>query len=152
MTIVSNSKIFIDTNILFYANNPSDEFGAIASDKINALARSNNELIISGQILREYAAVTFRNSLYHKLKMSEIIPKVLGNIEVFRSSFTVIYEDDEIVSSWIELLPKITTSKDVFDFNIAATLKVAGIEYIFTHNVSDFEKFSDWLTVIPLVE
>lgn len=45
----------------------------------------------------------------------------------------------------------LTTSKDVFDFNIAATLQVHGIENILTHNERDFVKFSEWLTVLPLI-
>jgi predicted nucleic acid-binding protein len=40
---------------------------------------------------------------------------------------------------------------DIFDFNIAALLKSDRIGYILTHNVRDFEKFNDWLTIIPLI-
>ena len=42
--------------------------------------------------------------------------------------------------------------KVVFDFNIAALLKDEGIGYVFTHNVRDFEKFNDWLTIVPLID
>lgn len=76
---------------------------------------------------------------------------MLKNIAIFRKDFIVISETDDTLDAWLLLLPQITTSKDVFDFNIAATLQSAGLDHILTHNVSDFKKFSTWLTVIPML-
>lgn len=152
MTVVSNTNIFIDTNILFYANNPTDILGEKAINKINTLVEANNDLFISGQIIREYTAVTIRNAQYHKLPIDTIIQKVLANVATFRRDFSVLHAKDDTLDNWVRLLPKLTTAKDVFDFNIAALLKSEGIGYILTHNVRDFEKFTDWLTVIPLLD
>jgi hypothetical protein len=76
---------------------------------------------------------------------------VLNNIATFRRNFIVVGEKTDNLDNWLALLPQITTSKDVFDFNIAATLRSEGIDHILTHNVSDFKKFSSWLTVLPLI-
>lgn len=151
MKTTSKTKIFIDTNILFYANNPSDAFGAQAIARINELAENDNMLIISTQIIREYTAATLRNAQFHKLPMEATIKTVLNNIATFRRDFTVLIEQADILDNWLSLLPQITTSKDVFDFNIAATLKSEGIHHILTHNINDFSKFSSWLTVLPLL-
>jgi predicted nucleic acid-binding protein len=151
MMTVFNTKIFIDTNILYYANNPADAFGAQAIAKLDELAQNSNELIISTQVIREYTATTLRNAQYHKLPLDPIVKIILKNIATFRKDFTVISETGDTLDNWLLLLPKITTSKDVFDFNIAATLQTEGIKHILTHNTSDFKKFSDWLTVIPLI-
>ena len=152
MKTVSNTKIFIDTNILFYANNPADVFGEQAIARINELASNGNVLIISTQIIREYAAVTLRNAQYHKLPLDLTITTVQNNIATFQRDFIVVGEKSDVLSNWLSLLPQITTSKDVFDFNIAATLLSEGINHILTHNVSDFDKFSSWLTVLPLIK
>ena len=152
MKTVSNTKIFIDTNILFYANNPADVFGERAIARINELASNGNELIISTQIIREYAAVTLRNAQYHKLPLDLTINTMQNNIAAFQRDFIVVGEKSDVLSNWLSLLPQITTSKDVFDFNIAATLLSEGINHILTHNVSDFDKFSSWLTVLPLIK
>ena len=152
MKVVSNKRVFVDTNILFYASNPVDEFGLLAVNKLNELIDANNELLISGQVIREYAVVTFRNALYHKLSMKDTIEKVLANITTFRNNFTTLHESENSLDNWVGLVPKLTTSKDVFDFNIAALLKDEGIGYVFTHNVRDFEKFNDWLTIVPLID
>ncbi len=151
MKTVSNTRIFIDTNILFYANNPADPFGSQAIARINELADRDNELIISTQVVREYTAITLRNAQYNKLPMQETVLRVLNNVAAFRRDFTVINETSDTLDNWLSLLPQITTSRDVFDFNIAATLQSAGINHILTHNVSDFKKFSNWLTVLPLI-
>jgi predicted nucleic acid-binding protein len=151
MKTVSKTRIFVDTNILFYANNPADAFGSQAIARINELALADNSLIISTQIIREYTAVTLRNAQFHKLPFDSALQTVLKNVAIFRSEFTVVGEKSDNLDNWLSLLPQITTSKDVFDFNIAATLLSENISYILTHNVSDFKKFSSWLNVLPLI-
>jgi predicted nucleic acid-binding protein len=151
MKTVSKTQIFIDTNILFYANNPSDAFGSQAISRINECVAADNTLIISTQIIKEYTAVTLRNAQFHKLPFETALQTVLNNIAIFRREFIVVGEKTDNLDNWIALLPQITTSKDVFDFNIAATLRSEGISHILTHNVSDFKKFSNWLTVLPLI-
>jgi len=150
MKIVSDTQIFIDTNILYYANDPNASFGDQAIKRIQELAAANNELFISTQIIREYAHVTLRNALYHNLDLQASIESVLNNISIFQRDFTVIYDSPKILTDWKSLLLSLTTYKDVFDFNIASTLRTNGINHLLTHNEKDFEKFSDWLTVIPL--
>jgi predicted nucleic acid-binding protein len=151
MKTVSKTRIFLDTNILYYANNPADAFGSQAVARINQLVEADNTLIISTQIIREYTAVTLRNAQFHKLPFETALQTVLNNIAIFRREFIVVGEKKDNLDNWIALLPQITTSKDVFDFNIAATLRSEGIGHILTHNVSDFRKFSNWLTVLPLI-
>lgn len=151
MKTVSNARIFVDTNILFYANNPADAFGLQAIARINELSKADNELIISTQVIREYTAVTLRNAQHHKIPMNNAVGTVLNNVAIFRRDFTVVGEKSDTLDKWLSLLPQITTSRDVFDFNIAATLQSEKISHILTHNVSDFNKFSSWLTVLPLI-
>lgn len=151
MMTVSDSRVFVDTNILFYANDPASAFGLQALSRINELASLNNEMIISSQVIREYALATLRNAVYHKLDLQSSIASVTRNIARFQRDFEVLYDGPEVIENWLALLPMLTTSKDVFDFNIAATLEVHGIEHILTHNERDFVKFSDWLTVLPLI-
>ena len=80
---VSDSRIFVDTNILFYANDPTEAFGLQAINRINELAQLNNELFISAQILKEYANVTLRNAIYYKLDLPPNIIIVRNNITRF---------------------------------------------------------------------
>ncbi|WP_148650020.1 type II toxin-antitoxin system VapC family toxin [Nostoc sp. NIES-3756] len=40
--------------------------------------------------------------------------------------------------------------KQVHDANIVATMLVYGIPQLFTHNTTDFARFSELITVLPL--
>ena len=150
MKTVSNEKIFIDTNILFYANNPTLPFGIQARFRINELAELNNNLIISTQIIKEYASVTLRNVIYNKLDLNKGINDLIENVKQFHIDFEIVHDNEMVLRHWLGLLPLLKSGKDVFDFNIAATLKSNNIHYLFTNNISDFKKFDDWLTIIPL--
>lgn len=151
MKTVFDSRIFVDTNILYYSNNPSDVFGQQSIERVNELSSQNNELLISPQILREYANATLRNAIFQKLDLKSSIEDVIWNIARFRRDFEVLPESPEVFENWLRLLPALTTNRDIFDFNIAATLQAHQISHILTHNVSDFSKFSSWLTVLPLI-
>lgn len=147
---VSDTRIFLDTNILYYANDPETSFGAQALARITDLASANNELIVSSQVLREYAHATLRNAIYHKFDLPYSIEAVTKNIRIFQRDFSVLYDGPDVLQNWLAALPLLTTNKDVFDFNIAATLQTHGISYLLTHNASDFAKFNTWLIVLPL--
>jgi len=151
MKTVSDDRVFVDTNILFYANDPLSTFGTQAIFRINELASLNNEMVISSQVIREYAAVTLRNAVYHKLDLPTSIAAVSRNIARFQRDFEVLYDGPDVLQNWLTLLPALTTGKDVFDFNIAATLQTHGIQNILTHNEKDFIKFGSWLNVLPLM-
>ena len=150
MTNVTKSRILIDTNILYYANTPETSFGKQAIEIVRELALLDNELCISSQIIKEYSNQTLKNAAYHKFDLATYVSIVKRNITRFEHNFNVIYENKDVLKQWLDFLPKLTTHRDIFDFNLAATMFVYNIPYILTHNESDFRKFSDFITVIPL--
>jgi predicted nucleic acid-binding protein len=150
MPTVVDTRIFVDTNILCYANAPESNFGGQARQRIKELIEADNTLVISPQVIREYANVTLRDVIFKKLDLQENIEIVRRNIARFVRDFEVVHENETVLLNWLQLLPALTTNKDVFDFNIAATLRANGIRHILTHNANDFSKFSDWLTILPL--
>ncbi len=150
LSTVSNSRIFVDTNILYYGNDLNSVNGKQAITHLRELQFLKNRLYISSQILREYTNLTMRNAAYNKLDLKIQSKIVQQNVVQFQNRFNVIYENADVLSQWLKLLPQLTTHKDIFDFYVAATLSVYNIPYILTHNESDFTKFSDFITVIPL--
>ena len=64
LTAVSNSRIFVDTNILYYGNDYNSENGKQAKERIGDLQLQKNSLHISGQVIREYTQLTLRNATY----------------------------------------------------------------------------------------
>ena len=145
-----DQSIFVDTNILIYANAPDSDFGKQAVGRLNELAKAGCTFFISPQIIREYAHATLRDAAYHKKDWGESIQIVARNIGRFQRDFQMLVESDRAVQIWLGLLPSLTSYKDIFDFNIAAAMQAHGIGHILTHNRKDFEKFNDWLTILPL--
>ncbi len=148
---VTNSNIFVDTNILYYANDPLSQFGNQASARLNELANLNNTLYISAQVIREYSNVTLKNAVRNNLDLANSLADLSINVQFFKDNFEVLYENQNVLNEWQNLLSRLTSHRDLFDFNIAATLRVYNIPYILTHNVADFTKFSDFITVLPLL-
>ncbi len=151
MMTVSNSLIFVDTNILYYANDPLSQFGQQAVDRMNELSNLNNIFCVSPQIIKEYSNVTLKNATRNGVNILNSLTDLLSNIDFFQNNFQILYENQNVLVEWQNLLPRLTSYKDIFDFNIAATLKVYRIPYILTHNINDFTKFSDFITVLPLL-
>ena len=144
-------KIFIDTNVLIYTNNPDEEpLGKAAFTKLTELVNSNAKLYISSQILKEYANAVIREAIKQNIEIKQIINDVLENIKYFEEQFIVLFESKEIIKNWKELLNKLRSNKQVFDYSIIATMKANNIKNILTHNISDFKNF-DEITVIPLL-
>jgi predicted nucleic acid-binding protein len=150
MTSVSDSKIFIDTNILYYTNDPNSSFGHQAISVINALYSQHNRLFISTQVLKEYANATLRDAIYHKLDVPNSISIVARNIKRFQRDFELLYDTEDVLEHWLALLPKLKSNKDIFDYNILATLQSNDIHHILTNNEKDFLPFQDNLIIIPL--
>lgn len=148
---VTNSNIFVDTNILYYANDPLSQLGSQASIRLNELSNFNNTFFISAQVIREYSNITLKNAIRNNLDLSVSVADLQINFQFFQNNFQILYENQTVLAEWQNLLSRLTSHRDLFDFNIAATLKVYNIPYILTHNVNDFTKFSDFITVLPLV-
>lgn len=142
-------RVFVDTNILYYANNPSDPFGTQALARMKDLLSDGNNLIISGQILREYAHASIRDARKSGKGIAEATADALHNIQIFKRDFLVLHDDEAVLDVWIELLPMLLTQKDVFDCNLVAIMQVNDIRHILTHNVSDFSRFPG-IVVIPM--
>lgn len=141
-------SVFIDTNVLVYANNVLSPFCDASRRKLNELALSGNNLWLSRQVLREFAVVVSREMLSAKQLDFEKLEHV---IRQFESEF-LIAEDSQIVTDhWLELLKETQSAgKQVYDTNIVATMRANNIDTLLTRNVSDFNRFSHLITVLPL--
>jgi len=73
-------KVFVDTNVLVYANDYNKPEGKIARVRITQLINSGSQLFISPQVLREYVNAVIRDALENKqdifkmFKIFSIIP------------------------------------------------------------------------------
>jgi predicted nucleic acid-binding protein len=79
------------------------------------------------------------------------LPKILENVRVFRNEFTVLEDRPFVLDALIDILQKTTVAgKQVHDANIVATMQVHEVHHLLTHNTADFERFSSFITILPL--
>ena len=149
MEMGSVDRLFIDTNILIYASVKESPFHTIAIEKIESLMKGDIELWINFQVLREYIAVLSQPNIWSQpILHSELIQDIL----FFRNHFTVAEENTIVFDNIIYIIKRYNIQgKKIYDSNIVATMITQNIPNLLTHNTKDFLKFSDLITIIPLI-
>ena len=148
MTNGEGDRVFLDTNILVYANAAEAPLHQLALSAIEARYEAGVELWISRQILREYL-VTF--SRPQRFMNPQPISTVVERIRYFQNRFRVVEDSATVTARLLELVQQFPVGgKQVHDANIVATMLVYNIPTLLTHNTDDFARFSSLITVLPL--
>jgi predicted nucleic acid-binding protein len=142
-------RVFIDTNVLVYANQQGSPFHQVARQRLSQLETARDEMWISRQVLREYLVVVTRpGGLTYPMPMASALTRV----RTFERAFGIAEDGPAVSEQLFELLRKVSVSgKQVHDANIVATMIVNGIEGLLTGNAGDYTRFSALIRVIPLV-
>lgn len=149
METLDDSPIFVDTNILVYANILAYPLHAVALKSLQSLIDADVELWLSRQILREFIAAVTRPQTYGNPQPIEV---TIERIRTFQTQFRVAADNPQVTDQLLQLLEQFPTAgRQVHDANIVATMLTAGVDRLLTHNVGDFDRFSGLITVIPLV-
>lgn len=148
MVMTNDKPIFVDTNILVFANASQAPFHTPAVETIQRLWDVGTELWISRQILREYISTFTRPQQYMQ---SHPASAVISDVRSILARFHVANETSEITENLLDLLAEIPIGgKQIHDANIVATMQAYGIERLLTHNTADFARFSEHITLLPL--
>ncbi len=146
---MADKKVFIDSNVLVYANNSLSPFCHAARTKLEALAATPESLWVTRQVFREFAVIVTREMLSIGRVDFELLESTINR---FGESFNVAEESQAVTTRWLQLLKETNTAgKQIHDANIVAAMLVHGIDSILTNNVSDFNRFSHLVNVLPLV-
>jgi len=149
MATMADKKLFIDTNILVYANMPSSPNCQVARNKLAALAPAYHSFWISRQSIREYMVV-----MTNLMKIAGKIDHeaLLADISNFLSAYEVTDESQPVTSTLIELVKNHElVGKKIHDANLVANMLAFGIDTILTNNVDDFKPFSHLISIEPLL-
>jgi predicted nucleic acid-binding protein len=142
-------QVFVDTNVLVYANLALSPFNTAATTGLHTLRKAAAELWISRQILREYLAAMTRPGL---LTGSIPISSLTADVQSFGSMFRIAEDGPTVSAHLLRLLQSIAAAgKQIHDANIVATMLAHGIPKLLTHNTADFARFGGLITVVPLV-
>jgi predicted nucleic acid-binding protein len=140
MATTNGRRIFVDTNILTRAT--------IDVAPLHRQARTNAELYISHQVIREYVANATRPQSYTPALP---IHAVLKQVEDFRKTFHILPDSPAVLSRLLELVNNVAVGgKQIHDANIVATMLAYKIEELLTHNLTDFQRYHSFIRILPL--
>ena len=148
MTTSADDPIFLDTNILVYANVASAPLHADAQARLQQLWDAGHPLWVSRQVLREYLAVLTRPQAFSQPQPATIVAE---RVHFFVNHFQVADENSVVTENLLTLLTSLEIKgKQVHDTNIVATMQAYGVTHLLTHNVADFQRFAHLITIMPL--
>lgn len=148
MTIGVGNKLFLDTNILVYANVVETPLHSLALRVIEAHHQAGDDLWVSRQILREFMATLTRPQNFAAPQPVSIIA---ARVQNFQQIFKVAEDGPDVTAHLLTLLQQIPMGgKQIHDANIVATMLAWGVTHLLTHNVADFTRFQPLITIVPL--
>ncbi|MCM1981991.1 type II toxin-antitoxin system VapC family toxin [Lyngbya confervoides] len=147
---LDDSPIFLDTNILVYANVTSAPLHPQALETLQQLQTSHAEIWISRQILREFIATLTRPQLF---LISQPMHLIAERIHYFEHTFSIAEDNSQVTQTLLQILQDTPSGgKQIHDANIVATMLTVGVSRLLSHNVKDFARFSHLITVVPLAD
>ena len=140
--------LFLDTNILLTATDTLRPMHEEAKRLLAEAGPHGYHLAASGQVLREYLAVSTRPEASNGLGLP--MPDAVANIDQFLR-FVAVFDETETVA--LRLRELVMTSgvrgNCIHDASIAATMMVHHIRVLVTRNCADFAPFGE-IEALPL--
>ena len=143
--MTDGESLFVDTNILIYANVAAAPLHERALNALKAAHRAKRALWISRQVLREFIVVRTRPQTFARPSTPDVVIERLRYLE---EHFQVADDTAAVTGQLVKLLGDFRIGgKQVHDANIVATMLAYGIPCLLTHNVTDFERFGDVIRI-----
>jgi len=148
MAPTAGNVVFVDTNVLVFASFPGAPLHAAARARLTELDANGAVLWTSRQVLREFLSVTTRPGIVVPPPTSAALSQ---SVCQFEGAFQIADEDAGVTAHLLDLLRSRTIQgKQVHDANIVATMRRYGIQWLLTHNTSDFTRYAPDISVLPL--
>ncbi len=145
MALTDVNRLFLDTNILIYATDESSSWHKYAIHSLSVARANGIELIVSPQILREYLSVTTR---HHAMQGTTQFDNIFNNFQEFTKEFHIVDENRNVLDKLVREI--LIAGKQIHDANIVATMQTHRIQLLLTHNLDDFKRFTNLITIISL--
>lgn len=148
MTTADDSALFVDTNVLIYANVASAPLHKAALRALTEAHASGRTIWVSRQVLREFAAVRSRPQAFADAARSAI---VVERLRYFEATFQVADDTAAVTDALCQLMATIPVGgKQVHDANLIATMIAYGVPALLTNNITDFERFAQRVKIESL--
>lgn len=139
--------LFVDTNVLVYANVAEAPQHGAAMTAIRRAREAGRMLWISRQVLREYLATLTRPQSFASVPRATVLEQARWFAEHFHIADDTVTVSDQL----LRLLSNAPIGgKQIHDANIVATMIACNIPELLTHNGSDFKQYARWIRVQPI--
>ncbi|HEX8230710.1 MAG TPA: PIN domain-containing protein [Chloroflexia bacterium] len=140
--------LFLDTNVLVYASLAHSPLSLKAQQAIQSHRQVGSDIWISRQIIREFLATLTRPQVFAQQASAA---SLRTEVELFTRQYHVAEDNADVTERLLQIVGSVAVGgKQIHDVNIVATMQVYGVTHLLTHNVSDFARFSQFITIIPL--
>ena len=137
--------LFIDTNILIYANVANTPQHERALRAIKVAHQAGRALWISRQVLREFIAARTRPQTFAQPSTPAVI---IERARYLADRFQVADDTAAVTKQLIKLMENFKINgKQIHDANIVATMLAYDIPCLLTHNVKDFKRFGEVIRI-----
>jgi len=144
MATTDDKALFVDTNVLVYANVIETPLHEQALAAINAAHQAGRTIWISRQVIREYLVTMTRPQAFENLPKA----RVLEQIDQFVDRFQVADDTAAVTEQLVKLMGDFQIGgKQIHDANIVATMQAYAIPALLTHNTKDFERFGEVIRI-----
>ncbi|MCP3869802.1 MAG: PIN domain-containing protein [Gammaproteobacteria bacterium] len=141
---MDDKALFVDTNVLVYANVIETPFHEQALAVVNAAHQAGRTIWISRQVIREYLVTMTRPQAFENLPKNTVIEQV----DQFIERFQVADDTTAVTGQLVKLMGNFQIGgKQVHDANIVATMLAYGIPSLLTHNVKDFQRVGKMIRI-----
>ena len=142
---MADKPLFIDTNILIYANVATAPFHEQALNAIKSAYQAERALWISRQVLREFIAARTRPQIFAQPSTQDV---VIERVRYLEERFQVADDTATVTGQLIKLMEDFKIGgKQVHDANIVATMRAYDIACLLTHNAEDFKRFGEIIKI-----
>lgn len=145
MAKMDAERLFVDTNILVYANVATAPLHQQALKAIKDAHQTGRPLWISRQVLREFIAARTRPQTFARPSTPEV---VIERVHYLEEHFHIANDTPTVTSQLVKLMGRFQVGgKQVHDANIVATMLAYNIPALLTHNTKDFERFAETIQI-----
>lgn len=139
--------ILLDTNILTVSKQSAHRDYLKVTKLLEQLVADNEELVICPQNLYEFFVACTRPTASRGLGLTR--QKTLLEMKNLKETYSFLNDPEDLHTAWMEVIDKYDTSgKQGHDARLVAFMKSTGINRFFTLNLSDFNRYSDIVTLI----
>jgi predicted nucleic acid-binding protein len=133
------ARAFVDTNVLIYAADHREAVKQAQADRLLARLAENDEIVVSAQVLAEYAAVALR-------KLREDPAAVAQQLDAF-ATLEVVPVTARLVRHAVTLAARYEVS--YWDAAILAAAETAGCGVIFSEDLNSTQLYAGVRVINP---